>query len=335
MKFEPEGIVPKELQLALATIEKQYGKNSVFTGDILPEDVDAIPTNNFLLDLSLGVGGLPKSRIIEIFGPEAIGKTLISLSLVSQCQKAGGRVAYIDVECDLDPTWCKTLGVDMSKMYISQPENGEEALSIVETLTKTNAFDLIIVDSVAAMAPKAEVEGSMESNHVGLQARMMGQGLRKLRQPVSATNTCLVFVNQVRDKIGPMAMGGTTTPGGRALKFAASVRIELKRLGNLTNSDGENIGTKVRAIILKNKVFRPFISIDYHVLHGSGFDNTSMILDTAVEFGLVTKSGSWYKKADGTSLGQGANGVGSYFKENPDYYEELKTQAAKAYADAL
>jgi len=324
----------KALELALAKLEKQYGKNTVFYGDMFPEQVPVIPTGNLKLDLALGVGGLPKGRIIEIFGAEGLGKSLLALSTAANCQREGGKVAFLDVECDLDPDWCRTLGVDVDKMMIAQPETGEETLEIAETLVKTGAVDLIIIDSVAAMSPKAEVEGSMEDNHIGLQARMMAQGLRKLRQPVAETGTCFVFLNQIRDKIGFMQQG-TTSPGGRALKFAASVRIELKRMGDVKDaSTGESRGTNVKAMIIKNKVARPMVSVEYQVLHGLGINNYGSLLELGERFGLISKRGAYYyKAAEEKAFAQGEIKAMAFLKENPELTEMLELEIKKAYND--
>jgi recombination protein RecA len=244
----------KSLELAIAALDKEFGKNTIFRGNYLPESVDVISTGNFKLDLALGVGGLPKGRIVEIFGAEALGKSLLSLSTAAECQKAGGTVGYIDAECDLDPTWASKLGVDMDDMYICQPDYGEVGLEVADKLIKTGEIDLLIIDSVAALVPKAELDGSMEDNHIGLQARMMAQALRKIRHSVSETNTCLVFINQIRDKIGFMQQG-TTSPGGRSLKFAASVRIELKNMGIIKDAKNNNEprGTRVKATVLRTR----------------------------------------------------------------------------------
>lgn len=322
----------KALDMAMAKLEKQYGKNTIFYGDIMPEQVPVIPTGNLKLDLALGVGGLPRGRVIEIFGGEGLGKSLLALSLAANCQREGGLVAYIDAECDLDPEWCRFIGVDVDAMLISQPETGEEALEIAEALVKTGAVDLIIIDSVAALSPKAEVEGTMEDNHVGLQARMMAQGLRKLRQPIAETNTCFLFLNQIRDKIGFMQQG-TTSPGGRALKFASSVRIELKRLGDVkNNSTGESRGTKVKAVILKNKVARPMVSCEYEVLHGVGINNYGSILELAERYELLVKKGAfYYLPGEEKYFAQGEINAIEYLKEHPEVALDLGKRIYDAY----
>lgn len=326
-----ENFDQKHLDLALAKIEKQFGKNAVFLGSGLPEKVPVISTGNFRLDLALGVGGLPKGRIVEIFGAEGLGKSLIALSTAANCQAEGGRVAYIDVECDLDPDWCKALGVNVDDMLISQPESGEEALEIAETLIETGGMDLVVIDSVAAMTPKSELEGSMEDLQVGAQARMMAKGLRKLRQPVLETNTCLVFLNQIRDKIGFMQQG-TTSPGGRALKFAASVRIELKRIGDVkNNSNGESVGTRVKAVVLKNKVARPAKTAEYEVLHGIGVNNFGAILEEAEKCGTIIRKGAfYYRRGEDKYFAQGAAAAYTYMSDHPDFAQSVRFEVEEA-----
>lgn len=288
-------IEKKSIELAIAALDKEFGKNSVIHGNFLPEAVEVISTGNFKLDLALGVGGLPKGRVIEIFGAEALGKSLLSLSTVAECQKMGGTAAYIDAECDLDPTWASKLGVNMEDLYICQPDYGEAALEIADKLIGTGEIDIMVIDSVAALVPKAELDGSMEDNHIGLQARMMAQALRKIRHSVSQTNTCLIFINQIRDKIGFMQQG-TTSPGGRSLKFAASVRIELKNMGQIkdTKKENESKGTRVKATVLKNKVAPPYKTTEYDVLHGVGFNNFGSVLEMAKKYELLHMKGGGY-----------------------------------------
>lgn len=313
------------LQLAIAKLDKEFGKNTVIFGNTLPDKVDVVPSGNFKLDLALGVGGFPKGRIVEIFGGEALGKSLISLSTVAECQAAGGLAAYLDVECDLDPEWATKLGVNLDNLVVAQPEYGEQAFTILHDLIKTNLFDLIVVDSVAAMTPKSELEGEMEDLQVGAQARMMAKGLRKTRHAVLEAKTCVIFVNQIRDKIGFMQQG-TTSPGGRALKFAASVRIELKRMGEAKDSAGEVVGTKVKALIIKNKVARPMKAIEYNVLHGVGFSNFSMILDLADKHGLIIKKGGGYyfKVGEDKAFARGESDAVAYLASDLEWVEELK-----------
>lgn len=331
MTMNADRVTEKDLLLAMAKIDKDYGKNTIIHGDAIPLDVEVISTGNFLLDLKLGVGGLPKGRIVEIFGAEALGKSLLSLSTVAQCQKMGGRALYIDAECDLDPTWAETLGVDMSTLYVAQPEYGEASLQIAMDMIKTGGFDLIVIDSVAALTPKAELEGTLEDNHVGLQARMLGQALRMMRQVISETGTCVVFINQIREKIGFMQTG-TTTPGGRALKFYSSVRIELKRMGDIKDSKtGESKGTRVKAFISKNKVGTPMKTLEYNVIHGLGFSNASAVLEEARKQGLIQLKGAYYYKVDPSTgetsekgFAQGENQAIEYFNTEEVWAKELE-----------
>lgn len=321
----------KALALAIAKLDKQFGKNSVFLGDVMPEEVDVISTGNFKMDIMLGVGGLPKGRIIEIFGGEGLGKSLLGLELVAACQRDGGTAGYVDAECDLHPEWAEARYVDMSKLYISQPEYGEMGLQVVIDLVATNAFDLIVIDSVAALTPKVELEGDMDDLQVGLQARMMAKGLRKMRQSVLETNTCVVFTNQIRDKIGFMSNGGTTSPGGRALKFYSSVRIELKKMGDIKDKKtGESRGTRVKANILKNKVGNPMKTLEYDIIHGEGFNNSGAILEWGEKYGLVKRNGAWYYLVDfetgevsEKSFANGEESAIFYMKENPEWELEM------------
>lgn len=314
------------LTLAIAKLDKEFGKNTVTFGNALPEKVDVVPSGNFKLDMALGVGGFPKGRIVEIFGGEALGKSLISLSTVAECQANGGLACIIDVECDIDPEWAMKLGVNLDTLVLAQPEYGEQTFEILHTLLKTGLFDLIVIDSVAAMTPKSELEGEMEAIQVGAQARMMAHGLRKTRHAIHESNTCVIFINQIRDKIGFMQQG-TTSPGGRALKFAASVRIELKRMGELKDaSSGESIGTKVKALILKNKVARPMKALEYNVIHGVGFSNFSMILDLADKHGVIIKKGGGYyfKQGEEKAFARGEADAIAVLASDLEWVEELK-----------
>lgn len=326
----------KVIELAIAALGKEFGKNAVIYGDADVENIDVISTNNFELDIALGVGGLPRGRITEIFGGEGLGKTLIALSCCAECQAAGGLVAYIDVECDLNPEWAKKLGVDLEKMLIAQPSSGEEALTIAEKLIETGQVDLVVFDSVAAMTPLAEINGEMTDMQVGAQARMMAKGLRKLRPTIANTNTCVIFINQIRDKIGFMQQG-TTSPGGRALKFAASVRIELKRLGDLKDkSTGESIGTNIKAQIIKNKVGNPMKVVEWENLHGIGFNNYGAILALAVRHKIITKSGAWYYNGYGDTkedkyFAQGEASAIDYLASTPGFESDLKEKIMAIY----
>jgi len=323
----------KALDLAIASLEKEFGKNTVIYGDVLPVEVDVIPTGNFGLDLALQVGGLPKGRIVEIFGGEGLGKTLLSLSTVAECQAAGGLCAYIDTECDVDPDRAAQLGVNLQELVFAQPESGEEALEILDTLVRTGCFDLIVIDSVAAMTPKAELEADMDELQVGLQARMMAKGLRKTRHAIKENNVCVIFVNQIRDKIGFMANGGTTSPGGRALKFYSSVRIEFKKMKSLTDSKtGESTGNTVKALLLKNKVGRPMKSVEYDIMHGLGFNNFGFILGMAVKYKLLEKRGAYYyKDGEEKSFAQGEIAAIQYLASDLELTNNLKEQIKKNY----
>lgn len=313
------------LKLAMAKLDKDFGKNTVTFGDALPEAVDVIPSGNFKLDMALGVGGFPKGRIVEIFGGEGLGKSLLSLSAIAECQAAGGVAALIDAECDVDPDWATTIGVNLEELVLAQPEFGEQAFEILHTLIKTGLFDLIVIDSVAALTPKAELDGEMLDQQIGAQARMMAHGLRKTRHAILESNCCVIFTNQIRDKIGFMQQG-TTSPGGRALKFYSSVRIELKRMGELKDSKGESIGTKVKALILKNKVARPMKALEYNILHGVGFSNFAMILDLAEKHGVVLKKGGgyYYKQGEDKSFAHGENDAVAFLASDLEWVEELK-----------
>ena len=319
----------KKLDLVIASINKQFGANTVIFGDTLPEDVDVISSGNFKLDLGLQVGGFPRGRIVEIFGGEGLGKSLLALSTVAEAQAAGsGLVGYIDAECDTDPDWATKLGVKLDELVFAQPEYGEKAFEILHSLLESNMFSLIVVDSVAALTPKAEYDSPMLDNHVGLQARMMAQGLRKTRALISSSNTCVIFINQIRDKIGFM-QSGTTSPGGRALKFYSSVRIELKKIQELKSTKtGESIGLRVKALILKNKVGKPMRSVEYNIIHGMGFSNFSSILELADKHGLIIKKGGgyYYKIGEEKSFAHGEDDAVGYLASDLDWVEELKSQ---------
>lgn len=327
----------KRAELAIAALDKQFGAGTVMSGDAEIKKVEVVPSGNFGLDLALGVGGLPRGRISEVYGPEGLGKSLLAQTLVAEAQAMGGLAAYIDVEHALDPYWARKVGVKWNELQISQPDYGEQALSILETLVGSHAYDVIIVDSVAAMTPRAEIEGEIGDQFVGLQARMMGQAMRKINPKIEKSGTHVMFINQVRDKIGPMVMGGTTTPGGRALKFFASIRIELRQVQRITNqTTGEILGNRVKATILKNKVAPPFKYLEYDVMHGEGFNNEGIILDMAAKYGLVVKSGAFYSKVeDGKKaekpFGQGLAKASQYLRDNVDYTNELKSQIMDEY----
>lgn len=329
----------RKLNMAKAGIEKQFGEGSVFIGSDAPRvEVDVISTRNFALDLALGVGGLPRGRIVEIFGPEGIGKTLIALTAVGESQANGGVAAYIDAEHALDPSWAQKNGVNWDELLISQPSSGEQALQIARKLLASGAFDIIVVDSVSALTPQAEINGEIGDTHVGLQSRMMSQALRILSPMVGETDTTLIFINQLRERIGPMVSGTTTTSGGRALRFYAGVRIELKHLKQLTDTTtGEITGRIVQAKIIKNKVAPPFTVAEYKLMHGQGFDNNSTLLEMGKKYDLILMSGAFYYSVDENgeksekSIGQGEARAITYLKENPLYTEWLKRKITAEY----
>jgi recombination protein RecA len=315
----------KALELALAQIEKQFGKGSIMKLDEnVKLDVDVISTGILGLDLALGVGGLPRGRVIEIFGPEASGKTTLTFSAISEIQKKGGVAAFIDAEHAFDATYAKKVGVNLEDLLISQPDTGEQALEITETLVRSNAVDLVVVDSVAALTPRAEIEGEMGDSHVGLQARLMSQALRKLTGAISKSKTCVIFINQIREKIGVMFGNPETTTGGRALKFYSSVRIDVRRIGSLKDGDTV-IGGRVRAKVVKNKVAAPFREAEFDILHEEGISKVGSVIDLGVELEIIQKSGSWmlYKQE---KLGQGRDQARKFLKENPKILQEIEKE---------
>lgn len=319
----------KALQAAMAKIEKDFGRGSVMRmGDEQVEDVEVIPTGSLALDAALGVGGYPKGRIIEIYGPESSGKTTLAIHAIAQAQKEGGIAAFIDAEHAFDRFYAKKLGVDVDELLIAQPDNGEQALEIADQLIRSSAIGIIVIDSVAALTPKAEIEGDMGDNKVGLQARLMSQALRKLTSTISKTNTTCIFINQLREKIGVMFGNPETTTGGNALKFYASVRLDIRRVTTLKDGDTP-IGNQVRVKIVKNKVAPPFRKAEFEITFGEGISHVGEIVDLGVELGIIKKSGSWFSYGE-TRLGQGRDAVKRVIKDNPELTAELEEKIAAA-----
>ena len=319
----------KALQAAMSKIEKDFGRGSVMKlGDEQIEDVEVIPTGSLALNATLGVGGYPKGRIIEIYGPESSGKTTLAIHAIAEAQKRGGIAAFIDAEHAFDRFYAKKLGVDVDELLISQPDNGEQALEIADQLIRSSAIDIIVIDSVAALTPKAEIEGDMGDNKVGLQARLMSQALRKLTSTISKTNTTCIFINQLREKIGVMFGNPETTTGGNALKFYASVRLDIRRVTTLKDGDTP-IGNQVRVKIVKNKVAPPFRKAEFEITFGEGISHVGEIVDLGVELGIIKKSGSWFSYGE-SRLGQGRDAVKKIIKDNPELSEELEGKIAEA-----
>ena len=328
----------KALETALSQIEKQFGKGSVMKlGDYKAMEIEAISTGALSLDMALGIGGLPRGRIIEIYGPESSGKTTLALHVVAEAQKEGGEAAFIDAEHALDPVYAKKLGVDIDNLIVSQPDTGEQALEITESLVRSGALDVIVVDSVAALVPKAEIDGDMGDSHMGLQARLMSQALRKLAGAINKSKTVLIFINQLREKIGVMFGNPETTTGGRALKFYASVRLDIRKAENI-KQDGEIKGSRTRVIVVKNKVAPPFREAEFDIVYGEGISRAGNILDMAVNMDIIEKSGSWFSY-NGERIGQGRENVKKYLKENPEILDEVESKvrsnAEKAFEESL
>ena len=313
----------KALDAALGQIEKQFGKGAVMKlGDSSAKmNVETTPTGSLSLDIALGLGGIPKGRIIEIYGPESSGKTTVTLHMIAEVQKRGGIAGFIDAEHALDPVYARNIGVDVDNLYISQPDNGEQALEITETMVRSGAIDIIVVDSVAALVPKAEIDGDMGDSHVGLQARLMSQALRKLTAVISKSNCSVIFINQLREKVGVMFGSPETTTGGRALKFYSSVRMDVRRIETLKQS-GENIGNRTRVKVVKNKIAPPFKEAEFDIIFGKGISVEGDILDLAAEANIVNKSGAWYAYGGG-KIGQGRENTKQYLRENPNILEEI------------
>lgn len=321
----------KALDAAIAQIEKQYGKGSVMKlGDNSANmNVETVPTGSLSLDIALGLGGLPKGRIIEVYGPESSGKTTVALHCVAEVQKRGGIAGFIDAEHALDPVYARNIGVDIDNLYISQPDCGEQALEITETMVRSGAVDIVVVDSVAALVPKAEIDGDMGDSHVGLQARLMSQALRKLTAVISKSNCIVIFINQLREKVGVMFGNPETTTGGRALKFYSSVRLDVRRTESLKQG-GEIVGNHVRVKVVKNKIAPPFREAEFDIMFGQGISREGDVLDLAVNAGIVNKSGAWYAY-EGDKIGQGRENAKTYIHENPAFFDMLEAKVGDFY----
>jgi len=314
----------RALESAIAQIEKQYGKGSVMKlGDTNASlNIETVPTGSISLDIALGLGGVPKGRIIEIYGPESSGKTTVALHMVAEVQKRGGIAGFIDAEHALDPVYAKNIGVDIDNLYISQPDNGEQALEITETMVRSGAVDIIIVDSVAALVPKAEIDGDMGDSHVGLQARLMSQALRKLTAAISKSNCIVVFINQLREKVGVMFGNPETTTGGRALKFYASIRLDVRKIDSIKQG-GDVVGSRTRIKVVKNKIAPPFKEAEFDIMFGKGISREGDVLDLAADCGIVVKSGAWYAYND-VKIGQGRENAKQYLIDNPEAFAEIE-----------
>jgi len=321
----------KALDAALGHIEKQYGKGAVMKlGDSSARmNVETVPTGALSLDIALGLGGIPKGRIIEIYGPESSGKTTVTLHMIAEVQKRGGIAGFIDAEHALDPVYAKNIGVDIDNLYISQPDNGEQALEITETMVRSGAIDIIVVDSVAALVPKAEIDGDMGDSHVGLQARLMSQALRKLTAVISKSNCTVIFINQLREKVGIMFGNPETTTGGRALKFYASVRLDVRRIESLKQG-GDVIGNRTRVKVVKNKIAPPFKEAEFDIMFGEGISTVGDIVDLAAECDIIRKSGAWYSY-EGNKIGQGRENTKVYLKEHPEIMKEIELKVRDHY----
>lgn len=324
----------KALEVAMGQIEKEFGKGSVMKlGEYKGMNVESIPTGALSLDVALGIGGIPKGRIIEIFGPESSGKTTLALHMIAEAQKKGGEAAFIDAEHALDPVYAKNLGVDIDNLIVSQPDTGEQGLEIAEALVRSGAIDIIVVDSVAALVPKAEIDGDMGDAHVGLQARLMSQALRKLAGVINKSNSVIIFINQLREKVGVMFGNPETTPGGRALKFYASVRLDIRRIESI-KQDGEVIGNRVRVKVVKNKVAPPFREAEFDIVYGKGISKSGNVLDLAVSLDIINKSGAWFSY-NGERIGQGRENAKKYLENNPEIMDEVETKVRKHFDEAF
>ena len=325
----------KALNSTIAMIEKQFGKGAIMKlGDVsVNNEIDVIPTGCLSLDLALGVGGVPRGRIMEIYGPESSGKTTVALHIIAEAQKAGGVAAFIDAEHALDAAYAKALGVNTDELYVSQPDTGEQALDICESLVRSSAVDVIIIDSVAALTPKAEIEGDMGDAHVGALPRLMSQALRKLTAITNRSKTCVVFINQLREKVGVMFGNPETTPGGKALKYFATIRLDIRKADALKN-DGEIIGNRAKAKVVKNKVAPPFKVAEFDIIYGHGISQEGCLIDLGLEYGLLTKSGAWFSYND-TKVANGREKMRDYLKDNPEVMAELDAKIRQAHKDSI
>ena len=324
----------KALEAALGQIEKQFGKGSIMKlGEFQAMNVEAIPTGALSLDIALGIGGIPRGRIIEVYGPESSGKTTLALHMIAEAQKMGGEAAFVDAEHALDPVYAKHLGVDIDNLIVSQPDTGEQALEITEALIRSGALDVIVVDSVAALVPKAEIDGDMGDSHIGLQARLMSQALRKLAGAINKSKTVLIFINQLREKVGIMFGNPETTPGGRALKFYSSVRLDIRKIENI-KQDGEVTGNRARVKVVKNKVAPPFREAEFDIVYGKGISKEGNILDIGVNLDIIEKSGSWFSY-NGERIGQGRENVKKYLLDNPEIMADIEQKIRNNFEQAI
>lgn len=320
----------KALETALSQIEKKYGKGAVMRlGESSTMNVEAIPTGSLTLDAATGIGGLPKGRIVEIYGPESSGKTTLALHVVAEAQKMGGEAAFVDAEHALDPVYAANLGVDVDSLLVAQPDNGEQALEITEALARSGAIDIIIVDSVAALVPKAEIEGDMGDSHVGLHARLMSQALRKLTGAIAKSNTLVVFINQLREKVGVVYGNPEVTTGGRALKFYSTIRIDVRKSEQIKGTGSEVVGSRTKCKVVKNKVAPPFKSAEFDIMYGTGISKTGEMVDIGVMYNIIQKSGAWFSYGD-IRLGQGRENVKAYFEQNPEFAVEIEAKIRDA-----
>ncbi len=319
----------KALEQTIAQIEKQFGKGAIMKlGDAPEQQVEVIPTGCLTLDMALGIGGLPRGRIIEIYGPESSGKTTVSLHIIAEAQKLGGTAAFIDAEHALDPTYAARLGVDIKNLYVSQPDTGEQGLEICESLVRSGSVDIVVIDSVAALTPKAEIDGEMGDSHVGLQARLMSQALRKLAGITSKTKTCVIFINQLREKVGVMFGNPETTPGGKALKFYSSIRLDVRK-GEVIKDGDQSVGARTKVKVVKNKMAPPFKTAEFDIIFGYGISKEGCLLDMAVEYDIVQKSGAWFSY-NGEKIGQGKENTKGFLANNPDVYAEIEAKVKEA-----